>query len=225
MRSIGNDIVALKAINKQRSTDARFYSKFITRSEQALYQQLPVNSMPFENYVWLLWSVKESAYKYLKRTDPDLVFAPSKITVKQLDIPAEPLAFEPWGSCWEGNASGGGFYTGQLVNNADTLYFRSVINTELITSIVTNDPSFENVYFGIQLIRNNDHENQSRSVRELLLTRLKSVLPYADLTIGKSDSGYPLVLYDGKDLNIPVSLAHHEQVVAYCCYLPGSHDI
>ena len=67
MISTGNDIVALGLINKQRTCEPRFYSKILSASEQALYHQSEFTALPFEHYVWLLWSVKESTYKFLKR--------------------------------------------------------------------------------------------------------------------------------------------------------------
>ena len=64
MISAGNDIAALAKVNKERIPQPRFYSKILSDSERALYHQPQLTILPFENYVWLLWSVKESVYKY-----------------------------------------------------------------------------------------------------------------------------------------------------------------
>ncbi len=84
MKSAGNDIVALRCIDIQRTGQFRFYSKILSTSEQTLYHQPLLADMPFENYVWLLWSVKESVYKFLKRSIPDLIFSPTKICIQEI---------------------------------------------------------------------------------------------------------------------------------------------
>ena len=67
MISTGNDIVALKAINVARTKQQKFYNKIITGSEKALYEGQFSERLPFEYFVWLAWSVKESVFKYLQR--------------------------------------------------------------------------------------------------------------------------------------------------------------
>src|SRR5215469_9103806 len=95
MTSAGNDIVSFSAINSARTKQQRFYSKILTTAEENIYRQPGFASIPFENFVWLLWSVKESAYKYLKRANPALIFTPVKFIVRQLDAPeqADMLSF------------------------------------------------------------------------------------------------------------------------------------
>ena len=90
MLGTGNDIVALAAINVERTRQSNFYSKILSLSEQQLYNELQ-SQLPFENFVWLAWSVKESAYKFLKRFMPDLVFSPTKIMITNLGSGSECL--------------------------------------------------------------------------------------------------------------------------------------
>ena len=87
MKSTGNDIVALGSVDKHRTGQYRFYSKILSASEQTLYQQMQFANLPFEHYLWLLWSVKESTFKFLKRTKPELIFSPAKIIIQYLEIP------------------------------------------------------------------------------------------------------------------------------------------
>jgi phosphopantetheinyl transferase (holo-ACP synthase) len=216
LKSIGNDIVALKAINKQRSNDVRFYSKFITVSEQSLYQQPSITVMPFENYVWLLWTVKESAYKYLKRIYADLIFSPTKIIIQNITVPTIPLAPKLIANEWDDDVLGDGFYNGEVIYGTHSLYFKSIVDDELIASMVNDDPSFKNIHFSIQSINDPSSENQSRSVREFLLSKLKIILPGGDLKVEKAASGYPIVLKDSKEMNLQVSFAHHHQFTSYC---------
>ena len=65
--STGNDIVALIATDKERASHYRFYSRILTAGEQTLYAQQQADGMPFEHFIWLLWSIKESVYKYSSR--------------------------------------------------------------------------------------------------------------------------------------------------------------
>lgn len=216
MISIGNDIVAIDSINRQRSNDIRFHSKFITATELTLYQKPSIAVIPFESFVWLLWSVKESVYKYQKRFDPELVFSPTKIVIQHVSLPAVYTDVELTANAWEGKAGSEGFYRGEVVTEACTLYFRSVINDDLVASIVNDEPTFQNVYWGIQRIDHPDYESQSRSVRRFLLNRLKSTFPQGHLSLQKSPVGYPVLLLDEKDTCVAVSLAHHELFTSYC---------
>ena len=81
MRSTGNDIIGLKSIDPHLTIQQRFYSKILSFSELELYYRKASETIPFENFIWLLWSVKESVYKYQKRNFPDLVFSSGKSIV------------------------------------------------------------------------------------------------------------------------------------------------
>jgi phosphopantetheinyl transferase (holo-ACP synthase) len=217
MTSIGNDIVALRAINITRSKQFNFYSKIISKAEENIYHQQLSAEIPFENFVWLLWSIKESVFKYLQRNKPDLVFSPSKICITQLRIPPQNLVME-----FEGNETEGrGFndetvYKMEVALGAHTLYSRSVITSEFIFSAVNQADDFESTNWGIQAITSSDPEYQSKAVRMFLINRLMILFPGVELSIDKSPYGYPVLLINGaEETTIPVSLAHHDHFVSY----------
>ena len=214
MKSAGNDIVALNAIDIQRTRDARFYSKFITDSELAIYQQLST-SLPFEVFVWMLWSVKESAYKYLQRHDAGLQFSPIKFIVEQLNIPADFNLTSFTGIYWDSEETPAKYITGSVSLGNTRLYFRSYLTLDLITSVVDTNEQFDNVYWGIQLIESSDHQHQSHEVREFALIKIKSLLAIDDLRIVKSEIGYPVVMEGGTPLEVDLSFAHHDRWVGY----------
>lgn len=214
MKSAGNDIVALGSVNKQRTSEFRFYSKILSASEQALYHQPKSAGMPFENYVWLLWSVKESAYKYLKRNIPDLVFSPTKIVIQSIEIPTGPMTTKWDGIQWENIASGEAFYSGKAIYGSHVFYFRSKISEDWIATVVNDDESFDQVCWGIQLIDDTAYRHQSKAVRILLLNKLSSFFP-GDFQVEKSPVGYPVILKGTQDMYIPASLAHDGHFVAY----------
>jgi phosphopantetheinyl transferase (holo-ACP synthase) len=213
MFSTGNDIIALDTINKQRSNDSRFYKKILSVSEQLLYQQIPSADFPFENYLWLCWSVKESAYKYLKRLHPALVFSPTKMIVQHIDLPADKNLMG-W-NFEEEHIAAKDCYTGYLVFEGVTLYFRSKIDSELITTVVSEDEIFKNVSWGVKAIDQTDPVHQSKAVRSFLLNRLHTSLPEKNLRVDKHTTGYPIVLLENTELQLPVSFAHHGRFIAY----------
>jgi len=219
VKSTGNDIVALQAINRERTNRFRFYSKILCVSEQALYDRQEFAELPFEEFVWLLWSIKESAYKYLKRIVPDLVFSPTKLIIDRIDAPNRSTITN-FGCIQKennNNEPGEDFYKSVITFGSFVLHSRSLIHNELISTVVCNKVNFENIWWGIKSIDTPNYEHQSKSVREFVLNRLNSFLPgfHDHLQIGKNRMGCPVVLNEAGEINIPVSLAHDHHFIAY----------
>ena len=210
MRSTGNDIVALGTIDASRTNQFRFYSKILSFTEQALYHESGLEQMPFQHYVWLLWSVKESAYKYLKRNIPGLIFSPTKIIIEQLQI-----SLDHWDDkeC-QCNGNKEMLYKGEITYEKNSFYFHSKICSEWIVTVVNDNENFEDVYWGLQTIEHSDADHQSKTVRALLLNRLGTFFP-GNLQIEKSIVGYPVIFDGTNDMHIPVSLAHDGRFVGY----------
>jgi len=216
MTSTGNDIVALKAINVARTIQPNFYAKIISDKEKDLYDKTFSGKLPLEIYIWLLWSVKESAYKYLQRLTPDLVFSPTRILITLLELPVS----NPTVNFEENKIEGRGFDKGSVYKGiagfgTDLLYFTSIINNDFIFSVVNCEDKFENTCWGVQQIDSAEPAHQSKAVREFLLDGLSSLFPGGKWQIEKSPHGYPLILKDGFEMPILVSLAHHEVWVGY----------
>ena len=204
MPGTGNDIVALAAINVERTNQANFYSKILSLSEQQLYAEFQPQ-LPFENFVWMAWSVKESVYKFLQKFTPGLVFSPTKIIITKLEFKVD---FE--------NAD---MYKGIVQYNNCTLYSRTIIAKDYIFSVVNFNYDFTNTYWGIKQISSSDHVYQSSEVRELLLNDLHNLLPGNNFKIDKSAYGWPIVIKDEQEIPLAVSLAHHDRYVAYSIQL------
>jgi phosphopantetheinyl transferase (holo-ACP synthase) len=215
MQSTGNDIIALDSINKQRSNEAGFYRKILTDSELAIYHQSRFAGMPFENFLWLSWSIKESAYKYLKRKSPNLVFSPARVVMQHMDIPVSRQATVFESGQWQGTAAGGNCYRGTCILEDTILYFRSQIHPEMIATVVNDYAQFAHTWWGIRKIDHSDTEHQSKEVRSFLLQKLNIVLPGEDLRVEKTSVGYPVVLQGTKELKLPVSFSHHGRYIAY----------
>jgi hypothetical protein len=95
------------------------------------------------------------------------------------------------------------------------LYSRSLISEEFIFSAVNHRDDFEHIRWGIQLIDSSDPDVQSKAVREFLIKALSPLFPGSDLLVDKSPHGYPILLKDGVEIPLPVSLAHHGHYVGY----------
>lgn len=216
MISTGNDIVSLNAINITRTNDPKFYSKILSTPESKLYNKPVAAAIPFENFVWLLWSIKESAYKYLQRITPDLLFTPVKFEVTQLQTPDvyKPISFG------NGELTGTGFnelsaFKAIITFGSDTLYARSIIYNELICTIVHNNEDFENTHWGIKFIDDEQYNNQSSGVREFLIQNLKKLPGFDNIIIDKNQHGIPIIAKKTKEIAIPISLSHHKHFIAY----------
>jgi phosphopantetheinyl transferase (holo-ACP synthase) len=214
LKSIGNDIVALNAIDIQRSNNPAFYSKFVTDAELALYRQKCISKLPLAHFVWLLWSVKESAYKYLKRTDEQLLFAPVKIIVHSLDSPPKPI------TSFHSNEEidDDGFYSGQVVYGADRLFFRTKITEQFIATIACDEQLFNNVHWAVNTIDDISTTNQSTAVREFALKNIRAITKYEHPQIVKTAAGVPVIFNGDKQSKIPISLAHHGHFISYAFY-------
>jgi phosphopantetheinyl transferase (holo-ACP synthase) len=214
MHSTGNDVVALAAIDIARTKQPRFYSKILSASEITLYGSPGVSEIPLEIFVWLLWSVKEAAYKYLQRHNPALVFTPVKFEVQDISMPADKTLQRFKLSQMEG----AGFteketYKGLVIYAGTTLYFAASIYQELIHTVVNNGPDFNDTYWGIRYI--DDTDTQSAAVRSILLHKLNAQLKSDDLSIVKNPHGCPILTEENEEVNLPISLAHHQHWVAY----------
>jgi phosphopantetheinyl transferase (holo-ACP synthase) len=201
--STGNDIVAMANVNRLRTGQFRFYSRILSVSEQTLYTGKWAwegsAAIPFVNFVWLLWSVKESAYKFLKRSRPDLVFSPTKIIVQQI-VPPQ---------------NGEELYRGTAIWGSELLYFQSMIRPEFIASVVDDRKDLKNSWWGVGRIDRSDRLSQSASVRSFVLDKLRSIFPGRHLQINKHAGGHPIVCSGPAELGIPVSLAHDGHYIAY----------
>lgn len=195
MNSAGNDIVALHKIDPGRSQFPGFYTKILAASEVALFS---AQTLSFEHFLWLLWSIKESVYKYVKQTTPGLVFSPTRIVVE--DFAASPGTSR--------------VYTGSGIFHA-----KSFITGDCIFTMANDTDDFSSVQWGLHSIERADHELQSRAVRTCLIQRLDTLFPGATWAVSKSPEGHPVLLKDNRPSGIPVSFAHHGHFVGYSFYL------
>lgn len=221
MISIGNDIVDLQTINVERTKQAQFYNKILHTTELALYNKVTI--LPFEYFVWLMWSIKEAAYKFLKRNNPALVFSPKKIIARAMHLPAN-FRLQPLGSpVTESSLSVISQAVKSVISFNDTEVFgTSLLYNQLVHSIVyTSEKS--NVYHGIKQIKANGHEQQSLLVRRFAVEKMENLLHTPNLKIINNSTGCPLLMNDKNEVaNALISLSHHGSFIAYAAAIGGN---
>jgi phosphopantetheinyl transferase (holo-ACP synthase) len=201
MISTGNDIVALAATDPDRTSRYRFYSRILTHGE---LDRFAGTAFPFSTFVWLLWSIKESVYKYISRSNPRLGFAPLKIPVDQLRFRDD-------------------FFEGLVRYEQVMLYSRSFIQDDTVLSVVSEEKDFTLSRWGLHAIDDSDYANQSAFVRKFVVESLSTVVPGADLRIVRTPDGPPEVWDRQRMLDIPISLAHHGRYVAWSYRLSANN--
>lgn len=214
MISIGNDIIALRTIDIPRTQSFRFYSKILSVSEQQLYQA-QFTHLPFEYFVWLLWSIKESVYKCRQRHQPELVFSPVSIVLTQLIGPIRSPGH------FAGELADTGFtdsecFCSQVTLNSQLFHARSIIyGDEVLATIAGEAPDWSRTNWGLRKIAGTGAASQSFAVREFLLEGLSPLYPGKELSIVKNNSGCPFLFIDGEIVDLPLSLSHHGEYVGY----------
>jgi phosphopantetheinyl transferase (holo-ACP synthase) len=203
MRITGNDIVALDAIDRMRTRQPRFYSKILSGDEKELFSRTEGIGLMFDEFVWLSWSVKESAYKYLKRRQPALVFFPTKCVVEKIF------------------SSAPGICRGRAVWGTHVLYFRSMIHSRYLSTVVSEEEEPGHHYWETARIDRSAYSAQSAAVRENALKQLDAISPGKSWRIIKDPAGCPVAVADWTRTEIPVSLAHHGHYVAYSFITDG----
>lgn len=217
MLSTGNDIVSLNAINVTRTKQPNFYSKILTPTETGLHNSPRFATIPFEIFVWLVWSIKESAFKFLQRVDADIIFTPVKFEVGDMQIPSgfDLLNFDRDELTYTGfdgiNPIKSTVKFGKYI-----LYSNSLIYQGFIASFVNDTEDFSEISWGIKRIDSDDIKIQSAEVRTFLIGNL----PDKNITVSKNSRGIPVLLKDDVELPAPISLSHHEYYVAYSFQLP-----
>ena len=216
MISTGNDVVALSAINVARTNQHKFYSKILSDSETPLYNELSLAGIPFENFVWLLWSIKESAYKYLQRHNRALNFTPVKFVIEELKMSPACGSSKLNSTVEEGTGfNGRNTLTGIVTLGPVKLYSCSLLCDNLISTIVNDTNDFGNICWGFKSIDYPTNENQSKEVRRFLIERLNRLYGDVDFRVDKNENGCPLLFKGNVETSIPVSLSHHENIIGY----------
>lgn len=184
---IGNDIVDLAQARLESNWRRRGYiDKIFTPFEQQLIEEA---SNP-DQMVWLLWSMKESAYKLAVRTTKKRIFTPVKIACSLIESTS-------------GIMNGTAFY-------GDTYQTRSVITAQFISTVAfsTNPaPVFKQV---IVPFDTPDHETHQRVIREKIKQHISVLFNTSEnnVHLAKDSIGAPFLIV-GTSAPISLSISHH----------------
>lgn len=193
---LGNDIVDLQEARKANNwRRPRYLTKLFTWQEREWIGQ---SACP-DDWVWMLWSAKESAYKLSRRLGAKRAYAPKCLEVQQW-VKDKPNR-----------------YRLQLRTKQTELMVYTDINSSFVHSVaVPNENS--NWQEGILPLEGTPRE-RSEQLREQVCQRIAE----ADLAVGqetyrieKDDRGIPQVFAGRAPLPIVLSLSHHGRYGAYC---------
>lgn len=222
MTYIGNDIVALDHGDAARSGQYVFYSKVLTPFEEKLYSQERFPGLSLAHFVWLCWSIKEAAFKCIRRNQPHLLFWPLKIDLKTLEVLPEPFLLKDGKGDWDIDAPDTAFtgYCSTVGFGDIRLKAISRVYDSFISTIATADAGRDTLCWGIRRIARTDPAFQSESVRLFVLERLRRSFPGDQFKIEKASPGYPVIVKNDEWMNMPLSFSHHHDLVAYSFIYP-----
>jgi len=183
---IGNDIVDLKQAAKDSNWERpRFLDKVFTLEEQSVI----FSSENKDQTVWLLWSMKEAAYKAYVREFEHRFFNLKQIEC-QLDQNNE----------------------GVVIINDEIYYLRTVITSEYIHSVASNNSTFPktDVFKLLEV-------NQSEELRIRLINQIsnKKGVDLNSIQIRKTALGVPNLFLNDEQIFNALSLSHHGKYGAF----------
>ena len=189
---IGNDLVDLKLAAKQSNWQRKgFLDKLFTPKEQGYILN---SDNPFKT-VWLLWSMKESAYKAYLQTHNDRFFAPKNLICN--------LISKNIGTVLINNAL---FFTESEIGEAfiyTVAFTKNYDNNFLSNCFEFDQPDFET--------------QQSQTYQKVLAAFANKLkLPVAQLKIEKNNQGVPRLFWGEMLLENSFSLTHHGSFGAFC---------
>ncbi len=184
---IGNDVVDLK----QAAIDSnwkrpRFLDKVFTQKEQSII----FSSENRDQLVWLLWSMKEAAYKAYVREFNHSFFNPKRIQC-QLGLNNESV----------------------VSINGHIYYLRTIITSEYVHSIASNT---KEKHPEISLFKLSD-VHQSESVRTQLISHISNKMgrDLKSINIKKTALGVPNLFLNNEQIFEALSISHHGEYGAF----------
>ena len=184
---IGNDIVDLKQAAKDSNWQRpRFLDKVFTQKEQSII----LSSQDKDQIVWILWSMKEAAYKAYVREFEDVFFNPKRIEC-QLGLNNEGV-----------------------VGIDDKIYYlQTIITSDYVHSTAS---SIKGEQLQIHLFKLFDI-NQSEAVKTLLINQIfsKKERDLNSIKIKKTVLGVPNLFLNNEQVIEAMSISHHGEYGAF----------
>ena len=181
---IGNDVVDLSvACGSSRILETRYLDKIFSKQEQAYIRK---GRSPEES-LWLLWSMKESAYKIFLKTHKKLFYNSLTFCCKVID--------EEKGS----------------VTINDEYYYTFSVKTKNFIHTIALENRADTFRFDFTKLNNATYEDQHRAGH----AKLKAVyaanagIDASSLKIRKDTLGIPELYLHKRKTNLAFSISHH----------------
>lgn len=187
---IGNDIVDLNEASRSRYwNNQRFLSKVFSTPEIDLI----LHASNRLHTTWVLWSMKESAYKVHLRKYKKPFFAPLKIACE----------FDPDG-------------TGKIIIDNAVYTANTIVRKDLIYTVAVTDPSKE--YTGkIQKVVDTSYTNlHNKCYQDVIDIGSDHFQEHVNtIEINKDEYGIPKLFSNNKEQSLIFSITHHGKYYAY----------
>ncbi|WP_445736342.1 4'-phosphopantetheinyl transferase family protein [Mariniflexile sp.] len=180
---IGNDMVDLHAITFQSNWERpRFLDKVFTEKEQHI---ISVSKNQHQT-VWMLWSMKEAAYKIYVQQFGKRFFNPKRLV------------------CHLSSST-----TGYVTIENETYAATSTLSKNYIYTVATLN-HLEDYKSGVFKVENTSYLTQSESLKNRFLETISKNMGFnfKDLNIKKDVVGVPQVFHNNSKLPIQMSLTH-----------------
>ncbi len=187
---IGNDIVDLELAKTQSNWQRKgFLTKIFTSQERQMIEQA---KDPFR-LVWLLWSMKESAYKCYVQKKKVRFFAPKKFQCELITNSKGLVLIDNEAYCTHS----------KLTNKFILTEANAVLNKRI-----------ENGYFELNYVSSEMTSSIIRhKIKKAISINMK--LPVEKFSIKKNALGIPYVYRGTKQLQVSISMTHHGNFGAY----------
>ena len=191
---IGNDIVDL-ALAKTESNwkRPRFFNKVFTEKEQQYIYKSP---QP-DKMVWLLWSMKESAYKLYVQLQGKRFFAPKKFSCTVLNIN-------------EIESSG-------MVACDDFLCFTQSEISDQFVYTISGLEKIKDYYGQIVKIKNPHYKSHHVEVYKMVIKQFAKLYakPVHQISLKKNKHEIPFLYTNKKKAEAAISISHHGNYGAF----------
>ena len=188
----GNDIVDIKLAAKESNWQRKgWLEKIFTPEEQECIKQ----SLHPEKTVWILWSMKESAYKIYTRQYGGRFFAPGKFNCTLLTDSVGTVTINK--------------IVYQTITSSTNNYIYTVATSlEFIALTLTSH---------LFLCDGNSYTNQQQMICKKLTAEyaISTGKDSKCLSIIKNTNGIPFIQYKEEQLTIPISITHHGNYAAF----------
>ncbi|MBI2269140.1 MAG: 4'-phosphopantetheinyl transferase superfamily protein [Bacteroidetes bacterium] len=207
---LGNDIVDMEdGRNLNRSGQKRFLDKLFTPSEQQL---ISASDMP-DHMIWVLWSIKESAYKVVNRSTGIRSYVPLsyKVQLSSALLKSKMINRE--------NSSGVKFLDSSISALGFKLFAKTLVTRNFIYSHASSEFSYlKHVKWNIEKTTATKPEQQSHTIRESAKKHIAQTqrIEMSEISISNDEGRPPCVQINHKSINkIDLSFTHDGPYLAY----------